>query len=292
MAELHKKSNKIQELDITCKELQEEAISATIKLQKISFLKNQEENANRFSYAKNLLQNKAQQRISETIEENSLDKQINQIEEKTEKPLLVEETKKISSISPEAVENQEKIHQFGEILNSENEPKIEKTQQILQEKIKQKLSKIPEKSLEKPQEKLTEKIDLNNYENEPKNNMRYTEAPRVSKITNFDFLNLRANPKLIKIAEIQKECEISPMIFSDFIYILNPDTNLENKYTKILYINTNYFIILHETSFTVEALVSLEDLRSFVFIKSSGSLTVLGFEKLYIFYFIKVLEEH
>jgi hypothetical protein len=107
------------------------------------------------------------------------------------------------------------------------------------------------------------------------------EMPRVSKITTFDFLNLKRNPKVSKLILVQKETGI-PLMFSDYMYTISLPS-LEKKEKRILYITEYSIHILHPTTYQALRITPLTDLQSIVIVQTSGALTLLRFEKSYHF---------
>ena len=59
------------------------------------------------------------------------------------------------------------------------------------------------------------------------------DMSRVSKITNFDFLAVKSTPKISKMLQTQKEAK-SPLIFSDYIYMIN-EANLKKRKAREYY---------------------------------------------------------
>ncbi len=104
---------------------------------------------------------------------------------------------------------------------------------------------------------------------------------RPSKISSFDFLTLKRNDKISKMLSTQREAG-SAIIFSDYIYMIRED-NLSHKSKRILYITEYSLYILHHTSYQIQRITPITDLKMLILVKTSGTLTALHFEKAYPF---------
>jgi len=102
---------------------------------------------------------------------------------------------------------------------------------------------------------------------------------RASKITTFDFLTLKKNDKISKMLSNQKETG-SAIIFSDYIFMLRED-NLAHKSKRILYVTEYSLYILHHTTYQIQRITPITDLKMIIIVKTSGTLIAFHFEKAY-----------
>ncbi len=102
---------------------------------------------------------------------------------------------------------------------------------------------------------------------------------RPSKVTTFDFLALKKNDKISKLLNTKKEVN-SAVIYSDYIYILRED-NLAHKSKRILYITEYSIYLLHHSTFKIQRIIPITDLKMLIIVKSSGTLVAFHFEKEY-----------
>eukprot|EP00826_Nyctotherus_ovalis_P036620 TRINITY_DN3267_c0_g1_i4.p1 TRINITY_DN3267_c0_g1~~TRINITY_DN3267_c0_g1_i4.p1 ORF type:complete len:866 (-),score=271.76 TRINITY_DN3267_c0_g1_i4:74-2671(-) len=100
---------------------------------------------------------------------------------------------------------------------------------------------------------------------------------RPSKITTFDFLTLKKNPKITKIVASLKEAN-SAIIFSDYVYVIRED-NMSHKSKRILYITEYSIFVMHHKTFQIQRVTPITDLRMVILVKTSGSLVAFHFEK-------------
>ena len=110
---------------------------------------------------------------------------------------------------------------------------------------------------------------------------------RASKITTYDFLAVKKNTKISKMLATQKESG-SAVVFSDYMYMIRED-NLAHKSKRILYITEYSIYVLHPTSFQIQRITPITDLKIVIIVKSSGTLLALHYEKAYSF-FLPIIE--
>jgi hypothetical protein len=100
---------------------------------------------------------------------------------------------------------------------------------------------------------------------------------RPSKITTFDFLTLKKNPKITKILTSLREAN-SAIIFSDYVYVIRED-NMAHKSKRILYITEYSIFIMHHKTYQIQRVIPITDLKMLIIVKTSGSLIAFHFEK-------------
>eukprot|EP01022_Parablepharisma_sp_SALTPOND_P033344 TRINITY_DN88531_c2_g1_i1.p1 TRINITY_DN88531_c2_g1~~TRINITY_DN88531_c2_g1_i1.p1 ORF type:complete len:840 (+),score=144.91 TRINITY_DN88531_c2_g1_i1:312-2831(+) len=294
ITELHQKSSKIQQLEITCKELEEEAAHLTMRLRNIDFIQAQDDKiqpALRMSYAKALIETKTAPFVPtrfEPVQEVIVPEKPHIIDEEEEnslaKQLGINEAGFAAPKDLAKITGEDKKEEEGEAVKI-RESNLFQLKKHFKDKNISLLEAIPERTSEVPKEEKKVVVPDNPIATILKEKFiakikPMPEIPRASKITNFDFLNLKRNPKISKLPQLKEE---SFFVFTEYIYVISP-VNLDAKCKKILYLTSFSLFILHATSFQIEKVAPITDLKAFVFIKSSGILTVLNFNKAQIFY--------